>query len=520
MSRALSNRQPDSRKKMSNGRKFEGQGLIRKLWLGFEKIINAVTTSEYNPFYYLGAIGIFFLWVIFISGIVHFIFYTVTASGAYHSVQHLTVDQWYFGGVVRSLHRYAAEGLIIAGIVHTLRCYVLDRYKHWRWLAWVSGVILMWLFWIGGIFGYWMVWDERAKMIALSSAKMLESIPLLGMPLSLSFARAQNVTDELFYIILVIHFFSLFVVFVLLLVHLSRITKSVVNPPKLMAYGLVFLLLFVSLLHPAASAPPADLKKLTQSVPFDWLFMFVFPILKYMSARGLWLLIVTITLVIAIVPWLTRAKRMPATVVTLKNCTGCELCMEDCPYEAIKMRPRTDSLPYELEAVVVAERCASCGICTGSCDYKAMSLPDMTEEYLKSEIRRYSRELKSGVKGAKVMVFSCSKGAFIGAEIPGVEWARVLTLQCIGQLQPSMVAIPFEEGIDGVFIAGCILGDCSFRFGNVWIEERILRHRPPVVKKSIDRTRIRTTWLSAVHDRDFLKSLARFHEELEGLKTG
>jgi len=504
---------------MSNGRKLEGPGFTQRLWLRFEKIINAVTTSEYNPFYYLGAIGIFFLWVIFVSGIVLFIFYNVTARGAYDSVQYLTVDQWYFGGVLRSLHRYAAQGLIIAGIVHTLRCFVLDRYKHWRWLAWVSGVILMWLVWIGGIFGYWMVWDERAKFIALSSARMLESIPLFGMPLGLTFASARNVTDEFFYIILVIHFFSLFVVFVLLLVHLSRITKSVVNPPKLMAYGLVFLLLLISLLHPAMSAPAADLKKLTQSVPFDWLFMFVFPMLKHMPARGVWLLIVTFTLVISIVPWLTRSKKEPSTVVTVKNCTGCELCMEDCPYEAIQMRPRTDSLPYELEAVVLEARCASCGICTGSCDYKAMSLPDMTEDYLKGEIRRYSRELKDSIKGAKVLVFSCSKGAFGGKEVPGFEWARVLTLQCIGQLQPSMAAIAFEEGIDGVFIAGCILGDCSFRFGNVWLEERILRHRPPVFKKSIDRTRVRSVWLSAVNEHAFLKSLAGFREELEDPKA-
>ena len=504
---------------MSNGREFRGRGSIQRLWLELEKVLSAVTDSEYNPFYYIGAIGIFFLWVIFISGIVLFIFYTVTARGAYNSVQRLTVGQWYFGGVMRSLHRYAAEGLVIAGIIHTLRCYVLDRYKHWRWLAWVSGVILMWLIWIGGIFGYWMVWDERAKFIALSSAKMLESIPLLGMPLSLTFARAANVTDELFYIILVIHFFSLFVVFILLLVHLSRITKAIVNPPRIVAYGVVFTLLLLALLHPATSAPAADLERLTQSIPFDWLFMFVFPGLKYLSAINLWLLIVTFTLVLSIVPWLTREKRLPVTVVKLQNCTGCALCMEDCPYGAIQMKPRTDSMPYELEAYVVDKRCASCGICTGSCDYKAMGLPDMPEEYLKGEIRSRLKALRPVIDSPKIMVFSCSKGPFTGNGIPGHVWAGVLTLQCIGQLQPSMITTAFEEGVDGVFIAGCTLGDCSFRFGNDWLDERLLRHRPPILKKSIDRARIRTAWLSAVQRRHFLESLAEFHGELGAIRT-
>ncbi len=508
-------------KNTENVRKFEAAGVIEKLWLSVEKTIDALTTSEYNPFYYIGAIGIFFLWIIIISGIYLFIFYTITARGAYDSVERLTADQWYLGGVMRSLHRYSAEGLVFAGIMHTLRCYALDRYKRWRWIAWVSGVILMWIIWIGGIFGYWMVWDERAKFIALSSSRMLESVPFLGMPLSISFASIQNITDEFFYIILVIHFFSIVVVFILLMVHLSRITKAIITPPRVMAYAVVITLLVIALIHPAVSAPPADLKKLSPAVPFDWLFMFVYPLLRHMPARAVWLFVVSVTMIVAIVPWLTREESKAAAVVTYRNCTGCELCMEDCPYEAIRMRPRTDDMPYDLEAVVNPKRCASCGVCTGSCDYKAMSLPDMTEDYLKSEIKRLSEALKEEWQDTKVLVFSCAKGVYMdgGESIKGFEWARVLTLQCIGQLQPSMIAMSVEDGLfDGVFIAGCVTGDCHFRRGNEWLTERINSRRPPVLKKSVDRTRIKTAWFSAVERRRFLRSLVRFHGDLKAAK--
>lgn len=507
-------------KLMIDKREFKRPGIIENLWLRFERLLNGATTSAYNPFYYLGAIAIFFLWVILITGIYLFVFYDISARGAYLSVQAITVEQWYIGGIMRSMHRYASGGLVIAMILHAARCFALDRYKHWRWLAWVSGVAIVWIIWIGGIFGYWMVWDETAKLVALLSAHMLENIPIFGLPLSLNFARLENLTDQLFYIILFIHFSSIFFVFILIMIHISRITKSIINPPRVVAYSLVFLLFVISIISPALSGPAADLKKLPQAVSFDWLYMFIFPLLNFMSAHSLWIFIVFSTLIAAIIPWLTRSVKKPVVQVTYQNCTGCELCMEDCPYQAIQMRPRTDGMPYPLEAVVKPERCASCGICVGACDYRALNLPDITEDFVKNEIRRYSDELK-GAQDKRVIVFACAKSAWLNGKIDGkggiqgIEWARVVNLVCIGMLQPSMLSIPFEKGIDGVFIAGCRQGDCQYRRGNEWFLGRFMGYRPPVVRKSIDRSRVKAVWLSSVEQHGFLEELETFQNGLK-----
>jgi len=502
-------------------RDFTAPTGLKGLWLRLESLVNGITTPEYNPFYYLGAIGIFFLWIILISGIYLFLFYGISAKGAYLSVQNLTINQWYLGGVMRSLHRYASDGLVLVMVLHALRCYMLDRYGHWRWLAWVSGIFIAWVIIAGGIFGYWMVWDERAKLIATLSAHMLENIPIFGLPLSLNFARVENLTDQLFYIILFIHFATIFFIFILILIHIARVTRAVINPPRALVYAIMIALLALSFIKPAVSAPPAEMKRLVESVPFDWFYMFIFPLLKYMSAHQLWAFIAAVTLSLAMVPWLTRTKRKPAVELTLPNCTGCELCMEDCPYQAISMRKRTDGLPYPLEAVIYPSRCASCGICMGACDYKALNLPDITEDYVKAEIRRLSAELKESASIDKVIVFACAKSARLdglveNGKLSGYEWARVISLPCIGMLQPSMMAIPFEKSIavDGIFVASCRKNDCHYRKGGEWFTGRLLGFRPPVVRKSLDRARIKTVYLSSVEQKEFFKELDEFRQGL------
>jgi coenzyme F420-reducing hydrogenase delta subunit/quinol-cytochrome oxidoreductase complex cytochrome b subunit len=504
----------------SPSRGFGPAGPLQRLWLKMESLVNALTTPALNPFYYLGAICVFFLWIILVSGIYLFLFYSISAKGAYLSIQNLTINQWYLGGVMRSLHRYASDGLVIFMLLHALRCFTLDRYKHWRWLAWVSGIVIAWVVLIGGIFGYWMVWDEKARLVATLSAHLLENVPIFGLPMSLNFSRAANLTDQLFYIVLFIHFSTIFFLFIAILVHIVRITKAVINPPKALAWGIMVMLLALSFIKPAMSTSSAELKWLADPVQFDWFFMFIFPLLKYMSAYMLWAFIAGLTLMAALIPWMTRSTRKPPVEITLSNCTGCELCAEDCPYQAIQMRKRTDGMPYPLEALIIPKRCASCGICVGSCDYKALNLPDITEDGVKASVRRHAKELNEAAHaGPKIIVFACAKGAWLdGADgkIPGFESARVVNLPCIGMLQPSMLSIPFERSaaIDGVFVASCRQGDCHYRRGEEWFMGRLAGHRPPVVRKAVDRARLKVVHLSAAEQKEFLEELASFGASL------
>ncbi|MEE9614343.1 MAG: hydrogenase iron-sulfur subunit, partial [Thermodesulfobacteriota bacterium] len=176
------------------------------------------------------------------------------------------------------------------------------------------------------------------------------------------------------------------------------------------------------------------------------------------------------------------------------------------------------------------ERCASCGICVGACEYQAIDLPNLTEGDMKDEIKRLSVELREagggGGERGSVFVFLCKWGVESGAGSKGspfedLPWVTVMKVPCIGMVQPLMLAIPFEEGVDGVLVAGCRPIDCNYRYGNAWFAGRFQGYRPPVVRRSLDRDRVRYLRLSAVETDEFGEELGRFHEELrEELRGG
>src|SRR3546814_2345981 len=56
------------------------------------------------------------------------------------SVQALSERQWYAGGVLRSVHRYASDAMVMAMLIHLLRHFAFDRIHGFRTFSWLTGV--------------------------------------------------------------------------------------------------------------------------------------------------------------------------------------------------------------------------------------------------------------------------------------------------------------------------------------------------------------------------------------------
>lgn len=91
----------------------------------------------------------------------------------------------------------------------------------------------------------------------------------------------------------------------------------------------------------------------------------------------------------------------------------------------------------------------------------------------------------------------------------------IMSLTCSGMIQPNMIEAGFKAGADGVFVMGCEIGDCHFREGNKWCRDRLLGLRPPNIKKSIDKSKVRGFWLSQIDYKKFIEKVERFEKELE-----
>ena len=60
-------------------------------------------------------------------------------------------------------------------------------------------------------------------------------------------------------------------------------------------------------------------------------------------------------------------------------CTGCEFCVDVCPFEALEMKPLEDSnhpLPQTSQvAMVIDKNCVSCKLCEQVCIKDAVEVP-------------------------------------------------------------------------------------------------------------------------------------------------
>lgn len=483
--------------------------MIKKTVQYFEELLNNIFTPKYNPSYYLGAIGMLFFFFLIISGIYLFIFYKIASP--YKSVQYITEGQKYYGGFVRSIHRYSADGLIVVVLLHLIKEFINNRYRYWRKMAWISGIIILVILYVEGIIGYWMVWDDKAKTVALLIAGILDYIPVFIEPPPMGFLSNEGVSRTLFFILTFLHLAIPILSMILLLVHISKVSRPVIKPPRPLTLGIIFTILGTSLVIPATSISMADVKRLPVGIPIDWLYLNSLVIFSSIPPWVFFPLFISLPVLLFILPWIGRGKRNPVAVVDLAKCGGCGQCARDCPYEATYMRKRTDGRPYELEAVVIPERCAGCGICLGACNFEARGFPSITERQIKEEVAKAMLSVKN--MGAKILGFVCEKSVK-KEDLLGIPGVKVIALACGGMVQPSMVEQAFKSGADGVFLAGCQMGDCHYREGNKWIQARLQGERFPAFSMKIDRSRIRTYWNSVMNGERLKKEISLFQNEL------
>jgi quinol-cytochrome oxidoreductase complex cytochrome b subunit len=275
--------------------------IIKRSWNWGENFGNKICTAKYNPLNWLGAISCFIFLILTATGIYLFLFYEISAKNAYQSIEHLTVNQWYLGGLIRSMHRYASAGLIVSMTLHTIQMFVKNRYRSWRWLTWVSGVSSIWVTIFIGLLGYTMVWDETALFIARTFTPLLDNLPFSAKPLSFAFLKMPS---NLFFRVIV---FSHLVVPILLLClfgfHTARMRNAKIVLPKELMYMLLAVFFIVSIITPATSGPPADMNMLPAKVRFDWFYMFFFPLFNIMTVPAVWGILSISTIFLFFVPW-------------------------------------------------------------------------------------------------------------------------------------------------------------------------------------------------------------------------
>jgi coenzyme F420-reducing hydrogenase delta subunit/ferredoxin len=493
---------------------------LARLFSSVEAIFEYAFGQQNNPFVSLGALGWYFYWIVAATGVYLYIFFDTGITDAYTSVEYITHEQWYAAGLMRSLHRYASDALVIVVVLHIFREFALDRLRGKRFFAWLTGVPLLGFIYICGISGYWLVWDKLAQFVAVATTEWLDALPVFGEPIASNFLNSTTLGGRFFTLMVFIHIFGPLFMLLLMWVHVQRHSGARLNPPKPLAIGTLAVLVVLSFAWPAVSQGPANLDVVPAQLGLDWFYLAAYPLLDVIPGGRLWLILFGGLVVLALLPWLPPKKPTPVAVVSLENCNGCARCVDDCPFGALTMVPRTDGRSYALEPAVSADNCTSCGICAGSCPTSTpfrrakpiqpgIELPDRTIGALRDEL------MSGGVtqgSGDRVIVFSCDTSAADHLRNDGV---RVIKLPCIGMLPPSFVDFALSRRYaDGVMIAGCAEGDCHHRLGNTWTSARMAATRDPYLRGRVDKRRLALVWLPPKATRRRVQALKAFRASL------
>jgi ferredoxin/coenzyme F420-reducing hydrogenase delta subunit len=471
---------------------------------GFDCVESALALAfppAWNPLLNLGALGFFFYWIITVSGVYIFIFFDTGITQAYASIEYMTHDQWYAAGIMRSLHRYSSDGLVIVILLHIAREFALDRMRGVRWFSWVTGVPVLIMVFVAGISGYWLVWDRLAQYVAIVSTEWLDKLPFFGQPIARNFLSPDTLESRFFTLMTFLHIALPLIALFVLWLHLSRVSKPRINPPFGLIIGTGASLLVLALVFPATSQPPADLARVPGVVGLDWFYLPAFPLIETLSGPITWSAALALLIMMIAVPWLPPLKRAAVAQVNLDNCNGCGRCAEDCPYTAITMQLRSDGKPFEGEAVVDPSLCVSCGICAGACPtstpFRRMSemipgidVPDRSIAAMRSDVDAEGARLTGR---GRVIVFGCINAARV-EQLRSAD-VGVVSVNCSGQLPPAFIDYVLSRNIaDGVVVAGCSENACRNRFGGAWTKERITRVRDPRLRTRVPDSRVETVW--------------------------
>jgi quinol-cytochrome oxidoreductase complex cytochrome b subunit/coenzyme F420-reducing hydrogenase delta subunit len=471
-----------------------------------------------NPFVSLGALGWYFYWIVAATGVYVYIFFDTGVTDAYASVEYITHEQWYAAGLMRSLHRYASDALVVVVVLHFFREFALDRMRGKHFFAWITGVPLLAFIYICGISGYWLVWDQLAQYVALATTEWIDALPFFGEPIANNFLNSTTLGGRFFTLMVFIHIFGPLFMLLLMWVHVQRHSGARVNPPKPLAIGSLAVMIGLSIVYPAVSQGPADLDVVPTQVGLDWFYLAAYPLLDVIPGGRLWIYLACGFVVLAALPWLPPEKSRPAAVVHLDNCNGCARCFDDCPFSAVTMVPRSDGRAYDVEPRVSIANCTSCGICVGACPTATpfrragpiragIELPNLGLAALRDRIEETA---DTATSAPRVLVFACAQ-----SNTQALNDAAVIELPCVGMLPPSYIDFTLSRRLaDGVMIAGCAEGDCFHRLGNDWMIARLAGERDPYLRSRVDRRRLALAWLPADAARRRQRALEAFRKSL------
>ena len=165
---------------------------------GWEQLLaplrhKTVPVHKLSYWYFLGGITLFLFVIQVLTGILLLLYYRPSANEAFESVQYI-MTQVKFGWLVRSIHSWSANLMILTAFAHMFSVLFLRAYTKPRELTWLTGMVLLFLALGFGFSGYLLPWNTLAFFATKVGTEITGQVPLIGKPLLIFLRGGEEVT--------------------------------------------------------------------------------------------------------------------------------------------------------------------------------------------------------------------------------------------------------------------------------------------------------------------------------------
>jgi quinol-cytochrome oxidoreductase complex cytochrome b subunit len=164
-------------------------------WLHIRPSFYHTEVTHIYPTFRLGWLSTFMLVWETLTGIFLMIFYTPSPNVAYQDIWNI-LGNVPLGQLVRNLHRFGAEVMVLVVALHMLRTFITGSYKKPRQFTWLTGMILLALTLVLSFSGYLLPWDQLAYWavtVAVSAAEAAPGPAFVGENINLLLRGAPSI---------------------------------------------------------------------------------------------------------------------------------------------------------------------------------------------------------------------------------------------------------------------------------------------------------------------------------------
>jgi len=283
--------------------------------------------AKTNPFYALGPIFYLVWFIVIATGLVLMMWYIPSKANAYDSILKIT-HEIPFGVLMRGVHKYGADAMIIAATMRMFRMFILADYKPGKEFNIAIGLVTVLLCLYSGLTGYLLIWNQRAfwatKVFATFPTYM-DQFPVMGdfyQPLIKSLHLGWNtaefllgaggaITQET-----ITRFFSIHLAFSLIPLIFVELYFYRTGFPRMPISWLkrsivTLMLVIVAIILPAAIGGRSNPDVTPLPILSDWYFLGLYQMYKYLEPVVATEITILIPLTVVALPFLDVAITGP-----------------------------------------------------------------------------------------------------------------------------------------------------------------------------------------------------------------